>query len=112
MRAGLPLFWAATLPRVIVEMLQSLVFWYILFTGVYFMAFGSTTDLKRFFFFSETVWLCFFVVLAGSNIIIGNPIISVNCFFVLVFTACEAIVFASILLIASETGDREKFLLG
>lgn len=83
-------------------MFQSILFWYFLFIIIYLFAFNSVTDFKRFFAFSETVWLVVFMLLIGLNLFINNSLININVFFILVFTACEAVVMASLLLLISE----------
>lgn len=47
--------------------------------------------------------------LLGLNLVAGNPLVLVNAFFVLVFTACEAVILASILLISSESRNNDTY---
>lgn len=47
--------------------------------------------------------------LLGLNLVAGNPLVLVNAFFVLVFTACEAVILASILLIGSESRNNDTY---
>lgn len=91
-------------------MFQTVIFWYAAFSVVYFCAFASSSEFKRFFFFSEATWLALFVSIVGANLLMSNPVLVVSAFFVLVFTACEAVVLASILLISYESAPAESYL--
>lgn len=73
-------------------------------------AFSYSSDFKRFFFFSEAVWLFVFVSLLGANLLSGNPLLTTSVFFVLVFTGCEAVVMAAILLVSSESAAQDDYL--
>lgn len=77
--------------------------------AVYLTAFSYANDFKRFFFLSECTWLALFAVLLGANTVLNNPILYVNCFFILVFTACEAVIFAAILLLGSESSSHDSY---
>lgn len=91
-------------------MFQTILFWYAAFVIVYMCAFASSSEFKRFFFFSEATWLALFASIVGANLILSNPLLIVTAFFVLVFTACEAVVLASILLISYESAPAEAYM--
>jgi hypothetical protein len=46
----------------------------------------------------------------GLNLLMSNPLLMVTAFFVLVFTACEAVMLAAILLISYESAPAEAYL--
>lgn len=94
----------------IVEMFQATIFSYFIFLMLYLSMFSAVNDFKRFFFLSELIWLMLFLCLLGLNLTISNPLVNINCFFILVFTACEAVVLAAILLISSESNNLNLFL--
>jgi len=91
-------------------MFQTIIFWYAAFIVVYLCAFASSSEFKRFFFFSEATWLALFVSIVGLNLLMSNPLLMVTAFFVLVFTACEAVMLAAILLISYESAPAEAYL--
>lgn len=93
----------------IVEMLSTVLYWYIVLSLLYIGAMSSTTDIKRFLFFSESIWIIVFIILLGINILYGNSIINLTAFLILIFTACEAVVLASILLLSAEINSTDKF---
>lgn len=51
-----------------------------------------------------------FVSLLGANLLSGNPLLTTSVFFVLVFTGCEAVVMAAILLVSSESAAQDDYL--
>lgn len=93
-------------------MFQTILFWYAVFALVYIGAFSASTEFKRFFFFSEATWLTLFISLVGINLLLSNPVLLASAFFILVFTACEAVLLASILLIAYESAPAESYING
>lgn len=80
------------------------------FVVIYLCAFAGSSEFKRFFFFSEAAWLSLFASIVGANLLISNPLLLVTAFFVLVFTACEAVMLAAILLISYESAPAESYL--
>ncbi len=93
-------------------MFQTIIFSYAIFALLFSCSLSFTYDFKRFFFLSEAVWLSFLLALLGFNIIAGSPVLLVNAFFVLVFTACEAVVLAAILLVSAETRGNDIYQKG
>lgn len=93
-----------------VEIFQSVLFWYCCSIIAPVLAFAMCGDLKKFFFFSELTWLCLFMSSLCANLTIGSAELYSCCFFILVFTACEAVVLAAILLVStSENEGRLQF---
>lgn len=90
-------------------MFQTIGFSYVIFILLFLSSLSFTYDFKRFFFLSEAVWLSLLMGLLGLNLVVGNPLVLVNAFFVLVFTACEAVILASILLINSESRNNDTY---
>lgn len=91
-------------------MFQTITFWYAAFTIIYLCAFAGSAEFKRFFFLSEATWVSLFASIAGANLLLSNPLLLVTAFFVLVFTACEAVMLASILLISYESAPADSYL--
>jgi hypothetical protein len=91
-------------------MFQTISFWYAAFATIYLCAFAGSAEFKRFFFFSEATWLSLFASIVGANLLISNPLMLAAAFFVLVFTACEAVMLAAILLISYESAPAESYL--
>jgi hypothetical protein len=91
-------------------MFQTILFWYAAFIIIYLCAFSGSSEFKRFFFFSEAVWLALFASIVGANLLMSNPLLLVTAFFVLVFTACEAVTLAAILLISYESAPADSYM--
>jgi hypothetical protein len=91
-------------------MFQTILFWYAALSVLYLCAFAGSSEFKRFFFYSEAVWLSLFVSIVGANLLLANPLLLVTAFFVLVFTACEAVTLAAVLLVSYESAPAESYL--
>lgn len=90
----------------VVEILQSYVLFYLILTASFLFLLGWTHDLKRFFFFSELTWLCVFALLLSVSLKTNTNVIYSHAFFILVFTASEAVILACLLLITFETRKK------
>lgn len=90
-------------------MFTSILFWYFIVLTCIAISFYNATDFKKFFFYSEIIWLSIFILMLGINLILNNSLIFVNTFFILVFTACEAVTLAAILLLSSESSMSDLF---
>lgn len=88
----------------LVEILQTSLFTYLLLYIAIFGATHSLTDMRRFFIFSELAWFSIFILCIISGVITGADSLYAQALFVLIFTACEAIILSSILLLAFEAG--------
>lgn len=85
-----------------VEILQSYLFFYFVYAACLILLLNWTSDLKRFFFYSELAWLALFgVILAVSSQSHSTHLFS-HAFLILIFTACEAVTLACLLLVAFE----------
>lgn len=93
-----------------VEILQSYVFFYFIFGSCFIFMLNWTSDLKRFFFFSELTWLTLFALLLSLSLITNSNALYANAFFILVFTACEAVTLACLLLLNFEARKKRSKL--
>lgn len=62
---------------------------------------NSFLSFKKFFFFSEVIWIILFLFLLLLEIYCHTFSLLTNSFLILVFTAVEAVIFATIILLES-----------
>lgn len=100
-------YWFGALGSVHVEILHMVLIMYLLGALALYGAIASLSDLRRFFVFSELVWLVLFTILLSVGSISSGQAMFAQAMFILVFTACEAVILASILLLSSESGGAD-----
>lgn len=83
-------------------MLQTCIFFYFFLLFFILVSFLKINRLQKFFFYSEVIWITLFILLLNLEIFFNTINLYNNCFFILVFTAIEALIIASLLLLESK----------